>query len=91
MTTKSCEIDIIPTKLLKKVLKHYIPTLTKIINLSPDTGKFHEGWKSGVVRPLIKSLQKGTIKTKYRPVNNLSFISKIVKKNHFRKIHTALQ
>ena len=54
--------------------------LTKIINLSLNTGKFHDGWKSAIVRPLIKSFPKGTIKTNYRPVRNLSFISKIVEK-----------
>ena len=55
-------------------------TLTKIIHLSLNTGKFHDGWKSVAVRPLIKSLPKSTIKTNYRPVSNLSFISKIVEK-----------
>ena len=57
-----------------------MPTLTKIINLSLNTGEFHDGWKSTIVRPLIKSLPKGTIKTNYRPVSNMSFISKIVEK-----------
>ena len=65
--------------MLKKVLKHCIPTLIKIINLSLNTGKFHDGWKLPVVRPIIKSIPKCTIKTNYRPVSNLSFISKIVK------------
>ena len=69
MATKWCEIDIIPTKLQKSMLKHCIHTLTKIINLPLNTGKFHEGWKSAVVRPLIKSLQKDTIKTNYRLVH----------------------
>ena len=59
-------------------IKHYIPTLTKIINLSLNKGKFHEGWKSAVVRPLIKSLKKKELKKHYSPVSNLSFISKIV-------------
>ena len=54
MPTKLCEIGIIPTKLLKRVPKHCIPTLTRIINLSPNRGKFHEGWKSTVVKLLIK-------------------------------------
>ena len=59
MTTKSCETDI-PIKLLKRVLKHCTPALNKIINLYLNTGIFNDGWKSKVVRPLIKSLQKGT-------------------------------
>ena len=54
--------------------------LTKIINLSLNTGKFNDGWKLAVVRPLIKALPKGTNKTNCRPVSNLSFISKIVEK-----------
>ena len=80
MPTKSCEIDTITTKLLQKVLKHCMPTLTKIINLSLNMGESQDGWKSAVVRSLIKSLPKSTIKTNYRPVSNLSFISKIVEK-----------
>ena len=33
MATKSCESDIIPTKLLKGVLPTVIPAITKIVNL----------------------------------------------------------
>ena len=76
---ESCEIDIIPAKPLNRVLKHCIPPLNKIINLSLGTGKFNEGWKSTVVRSLIKPLQKGKIQRNERQVSNLTFISKIVK------------
>ena len=62
------------------MLKYCISTLTKITNISLNTEKFHEEWKSAVVKPLIKSIKKGLIKTNYRPVSNLSFISKIVEK-----------
>ena len=57
-----------------------MPTLTKIINLSLNTGKSHDGWRLAVVRSLTKSLPKGTSKMNYRPVINLSVISKIVEK-----------
>ena len=40
MTTKSCELDIIPTGLLKQILKNCIPAITKIINISLDKGDF---------------------------------------------------
>ena len=80
MPTKLFELHTIPTKLLKKILKHCMPTLTKIVNLSLNTGEFHDGWKSAIVRPIIKSLPKATIKTNYRPVSNLFFISTIVEK-----------
>ena len=80
MPTKACKSDIIPTKLLKEVLPTIIPALTKIANLSIKNGVFSEKWKSAIVKPLIKSIFKGTIQQNYRPVSNLTFISKVVKK-----------
>ena len=80
MPTKTCNSDIIPTKLLKEVLPTIIPALTKIANLSINDGVFSEKWKSATVKPLIKSLSKGTIYQNYRPVSNLTFISKVVEK-----------
>ena len=80
MPTKSCKSGIIPTKLLKGVLTTIIPTCTQISNLSINNGVLSEQWKSTIVKPLIKSLLKGTIQQKYRPVSNLTFISKVVEK-----------
>ena len=78
--TKTCESDIIPTKLLKEILPTIIPALTKIANLSINNGVFSEKWKSATVKPLIKSQSKGTIHQNYRPVSNLTFLSKVVEK-----------
>ena len=80
MPTKSCELDIISTKLLKQVLHSCIPAIMKIINLSLDKGDFSSQWKSAVVCPLIKSLSKGTNNDNYRPVSNLPFISIVAEK-----------
>ena len=80
MPTIWCESDIIPTKLLKGVLPTIIPALTKIANLSINNGVFSEQWKSAIVKPQIKSLPEGTIQHNYRPVSNLTFISKVVEK-----------
>ena len=65
---------------LKKVLVHHIPAITKVINLSLSIGNFFEDWKLAIVRPLTKSIKKGTEKSNYRPVNNLQFISKVIEK-----------
>ena len=86
MPSKTCKCNIIPTKLLKGVLPTIIPALTKIENLSINNGVFSEQWKSAIVKPLIKSLPKGNIQQNYRPVSDLTFISKVVEKrtlNHF--------
>ena len=80
MPTKTCENDIIPTKLLKEILPTIIPSLTKIANLSINKGVFSEKWKSATVKPLIKSQSKGTTHQNYRPVSNLTFLSKVVEK-----------
>ena len=80
MPTKTCESAIIPTKLLKEILPTIIPALTKIANLSINNGVFFEKWKSATVKPLIKSQSKGTIHQNYRPVSNLTFLSKVIEK-----------
>ena len=80
MPTKTCENDIIPTKLLKEILPTIIPSLTKIANLSINNGVFSEKWKSATVKPLIMSQNKGTIPQNYRPVSNLTLLSKVFEK-----------
>ena len=80
MHSKSCELDPIPTNLLKLLIDKCLPHITEIVNVSLTTGKFSEKWKTSVVRPLIKKLGLDLINTSYRPVSNLSFFSKLVEK-----------
>ena len=88
MKSKSCEIDPIPTHIFKQLLPSVIPIITKIVNLSLSKGEFCHIWKVAVVRPLLK---KGLnpIKLNYRPVSNLTFMSKVIEKCmlHQLKIH----
>ena len=80
MQMKNCELDKIPTKILKSVLPSVLQQLTHIINLSLDQGKFVKEWKTAVVRLLQKKQGNNTNETNYRPISNLSFISKIAEK-----------
>ena len=73
-TKKNCKLDKISTKLLKGVLPSVLPSLTHIINLSWDQGKFEEEWKTAIVRPLQKKQGNNNNFTNYRPVSNLTFI-----------------
>ena len=50
MPSRTCELDIIPTDFLKKVLVHCIPPITKVDNLSLSMGHFYEDWKLAIVR-----------------------------------------
>ena len=88
MPSKSCKLNTIPTTFLKTVLKHCLPSVVEITNLSLGTGEFCERWKSAVVQPLIKAISKGTIKTNYRTVCNLPSISKIIEKYTLNQLTT---
>ena len=88
MPNKSCQLDILKTVTLKKVIDKCIPAITRVINLSLGKRGFYAKWKIAVVKLLIKARQKGTIQSNYRPVSNLDFISKVVEKcalKHFNK------
>ena len=81
MKMKSCEIDPIPTELLKKCLVDVLPTITKIINISLRDGVFVDTWKTAIIHPLLKLLSLGIQKSaSYRSVSNLPCLSKVLEK-----------
>ena len=49
LKTKSCELDTIPTDILKKMLPTILLLITKIVNLSLTQGDFCRSWKTAVV------------------------------------------
>ena len=79
--SKSCDLDPIPTILLKACLYVLIRPKTDIINASPRSGLFPEDFKCAHVNAFLK---KTTLPTEElnscRPMPNLSFISKILEK-----------
>ena len=80
MQPKTCKLDQIPTNKLQEILDGCLPALLHITNRSLELGEFVNKWKEALVKPLIKKKQLGTENSNYRPVSNLSFISKIVEK-----------
>jgi hypothetical protein len=76
-----CDLDPIPTSLLKKCTSVLIPTITKIINLSLSTGVCPDHFKSSLVLPHLKkaNLDKEEL-SNYRPISNLSFLSKLTER-----------
>lgn len=79
--TKSCSLDPIPTWLLKECLDGILPTLKLIVNKSLTEGYFPKQCKTAIVCPLIKKpkLDADTLKN-YRPISNLSFLSKLIER-----------
>ena len=80
MKNKNCELDIIPTSNLKKILEAFLPIITQIVNLSLTTGEFCEEWKTAIVKHLLRNPGPDLINKTYRPISNLPFISKLVEK-----------
>ena len=80
MASKSCELDAIPTTILKQVLDTVIEPITSIVNVSLENGIFASKWKAPIVYPILKKVGLDLILSNFRPVSNLSFISKVVEK-----------
>ena len=81
MTLKTCELDPLPASLYSSCLPALLPFITDIINTSLETGIVPDSFKSAIVRPLLKkhNLDPNELKN-YRPISNLSFLSKLLEK-----------
>ena len=74
---KQCIADPLPTWITKECLDVLLPFITHIINLSLQSGFFAGEWKEAFIMPLLKRVRFDIIFPNFRPVSNLSFISKI--------------
>ena len=86
MEFKSCELDAISSKIIGCNLTEFLDTLVLICNKSLSEGYFSTTWNNAIVRPLIKNINKGTELKNYRPVSNLSFLSKLVERVGMKQI-----
>ena len=79
--TKSCVLSPIPTWLLNQCLDQVAPVLTVIVNTSLSCADFTPELTRAFVTPLIKKLILDCeIFKNYRPVSNLSFVSKLIER-----------
>lgn len=81
LSNKSCDLDPMPTALIKTAFNALSPTITEIINKSIDMGVFPSHFKQALVRPILKksSLDPSNYNN-YRPISNLSLISKVLER-----------
>ena len=77
----TCILDPIPTSLLHDLLPVLAPLIADLVNSSLATGVFPPELKSAIIKPLLKKpgLDIDVLKN-FRPVSNLSFISKVIEK-----------
>ena len=78
MSNKTCELDHIPTEVLKGILPTILGPITERVNLSLPTGSFAQDWKTAIIKPLLNKPGLDLATKNYRPVSNLSFLSKLV-------------
>ena len=76
--SKSCELDPLPASLMKTHGHVLIPILVDIVNQPLQQGKFAQDLKVALVQPLLKKANLELIYSNYRPVSNLSILSKLI-------------
>ena len=79
--TKSCDLDPLPTWLMKDHLSTIMPIVCHIVNSSISTGDFPSTLRNAIVTPIIKktSLDPQQLKH-YRPISNLPFLGKLIER-----------
>ena len=92
MTNKSCELDPMPTSFVKVAVGALAPIITRIVNGSLMSGVFPSCYKEALVTPLLKkqSLDCNLLQN-YRPVSNLTLISKTIEKVVSAQLNTYLK
>ena len=77
---KSCELDPLPTWFVK-CKAELVPLITDIVNMSLRESMIPKSLKTALIRPLLKKIGfDSDILKNYRPVSNLTFISKVIEK-----------
>ena len=68
-----------------------LPVITQIINVSLSSGEFPRSFSHALVKPLLKKPNADCeILKNYRPVSNLTFLSKILEKVVARRLFTYM-
>ena len=80
MKSKTNELDLLPVTFIKENIEKFANLLANIVNISLLSGVFAKEWKTALLYPLIKKSGLDVIKSNYRPISNLSFISRLVEK-----------
>ena len=77
--------------LLVKCIDVLLPVITKVVNISLESGHFPSAWEEALVRPIVKKNGLDTVFKNYRLVSNLSFISKVTERAVFLQIDNHMK
>ena len=78
---KSCSLDPLPTFILREFLDELLPFICVMCNVSLQHSLLPESQKAAIVTPILKKhdLDPDDVKS-YRPISNLTFISKVIER-----------
>ena len=80
-TRKSCDLDPIPATVLKECLHDLIPVVTKLVNMSIMNAVVPPSLKNASLSACLKKANLNHEEfSSFRPISNLTFISKCVEK-----------
>ena len=86
--SKQCRLDPLPTSLLKANINVIAPTLTRIINMSLECATVPTDVKNALITPVLKKTSLDSNKrVNYRPISNLSFVSKLLERHIAADLH----
>src|SRR6218665_1590521 len=78
---KSCELDPLPTFLLQELVDALLPFLTCLCNRSIQDGILPQSQKRSILIPVLKrDGLDATDPSNYRPIANVTFLSKIIER-----------
>ena len=90
--SKSCCLDPVPTDILKELLPVILPFVTKMCNASLQEGTLPVSQRHALVTPGLKKANADPSDAKnYRPISNLTFISKVVERLVCRQLVSFLE
>jgi hypothetical protein len=94
---KNCVLDPVPTWLVKQFAIELAPFLVVLFNTSMRSGTFPATQKAAIVVPALKKSTLDPLNmANYRPISNLSFVSKLLERcvhdqlNKYLRIHDLL-
>ena len=84
---KSCELDPVPSWVIQKFVEELSPFVAALFNALMSSGSFPTSQKTASITPILK---KATLDpydlSNYRPISNLTFLSKLLERAAYERI-----
>jgi hypothetical protein len=91
-STKQCELDSAPVWLLKTLSSVFAPILALLINVSLSQSTLPDRHKRAIIRPRVKKPDLDqSDPANFRPISNLSFISKLIERVVHRQLSNFIE